>query len=93
MFFSLECWAGTVSIAVIRTLAVFRALVPTSTFGNLVSGFASLRIGGKHISFAAAKLVRLLKCESIKWAIIAFTELPYCDSKKSKICSQLDEDR
>lgn len=57
----LECWAGAVSITVIGTFAVFRALIPTSTFRNLISGFAGLRIGGKHISFAAAKLVRLLK--------------------------------
>ena len=59
--FCLECWAGTVGITVVGTLAVFRTLIPTSTFWNLIRGFTSLRVGGEHVSFTAAKFVGLLK--------------------------------
>jgi len=57
---SLECWTSTVSIAVARTFAVLRALVPTGALRNFLCSFAGLRVSIKNISLAAAKFVRLL---------------------------------
>ena len=85
-------WAGAVSITVIGTLAVLRTLVPTSTLRNLLGWLASLGISSKNISFAATKLVWFLKYRRIKKNQEKICS-PCCGSRRSKICSLLDEGR
>merc|ERR1711997_327504 len=51
---------GTVSIAVIRTVAVLRTGIPTPTLGDLIRRLAGLTVSCEHIALATAKLVWLL---------------------------------
>ena len=51
---------GTVSIAVVRTVAVLRTGVPAPALRDLLSGLAGLTLSCEHVALATTKLVWLL---------------------------------
>jgi len=51
---------GTVSIAVVRTVAVLRAGVPAPTLGHLIGRLAGLAVSSEHVALATPELVWLL---------------------------------
>ena len=63
---SLQDWTGTVSIAVVRTVAVLRAGVPAPTLGHLIGRLAGLAVSSEHVALATPELVWLLISKRIK---------------------------
>merc|ERR1711928_268889 len=51
---------GTIGVAVVATLAVFRAAVPARAFGHFLSELAHLSLCVEHVALGTTKLVWLL---------------------------------